>query len=159
MVEAPHPKPVSHRFSTLGPPRCFVSWHKDSISDAATQPDIPRPPCHNLPAPGLRRYVQHLSQVHSILATVRAGLGLAPSQGLPLAQFSGHHPAAAALDPVELLMAWRGDHENPLLPTDFNCEHNGASSMRRRLMPGRNRSTSLWLGPPPRLSLRSDVPT
>lgn len=68
----------------------------------------------------LPRFVQHLSQVHSILALVRAGLGLAivPAAAASL-NFSGVmlrplHLRSSA--PVELLMAWRRDHENPLLP-------------------------------------------
>jgi DNA-binding transcriptional LysR family regulator len=68
----------------------------------------------------LPRFVQHLSQVHSILALVRAGLGLAivPAaaaslnfRGVILRPLQLRSPA-----PVELLMAWRRDHENPLLP-------------------------------------------
>lgn len=71
----------------------------------------------------LPRYVQHLSQIHSILAMVRAGLGLAivPAAAAGL-NFSGVHlrplrlraPVSA---PVELFMVWRRDDENPLLPS------------------------------------------
>jgi DNA-binding transcriptional LysR family regulator len=71
----------------------------------------------------LPRYVQHLSQIHSILAMVRAGLGLAivPAAAAGL-NFSGVQlrplrlgvPDAA---PVELFMVWRRDDENPLLPS------------------------------------------
>ncbi len=72
----------------------------------------------------LPRYVQHLSQVHSILALVRAGLGLAivPNAAATL-HYSGVHlkpldsrsPALA-----ELFMVWRRDNESPLLPVLVN---------------------------------------
>ncbi len=69
----------------------------------------------------LPRYVQHLSQIHSILAMVRAGLGLAivPEAAASL-NFKG-----VALRPlrlrapaqVELFLVWQRAHENPLLPS------------------------------------------
>jgi len=66
----------------------------------------------------LPRYVQHLGQIHSILAMVRAGLGAAivPAAAANL-NFSGvtlkplmlRFPAS-----VELLMVWRRDSDNPM---------------------------------------------
>ena len=69
----------------------------------------------------LPRYVQHLSQIHSILAMVRAGLGLAivPEAAAGL-NFSGVQTRPLLLRmpaPVELFLAWRRDDENPLLPS------------------------------------------
>jgi DNA-binding transcriptional LysR family regulator len=69
----------------------------------------------------LPRYVQHLSQIHSILAMVRAGLGLAivPEaaaslnfRGVKLRPLRLRAPAL-----VELFLVWRREHENPLLPS------------------------------------------
>jgi DNA-binding transcriptional LysR family regulator len=71
----------------------------------------------------LPRYVQYLSQIHSILAMVRAGLGLAivPEAAAGL-NFSGVRLRPLRLRapepaPVELFMVWRRDDENPLLPS------------------------------------------
>jgi DNA-binding transcriptional LysR family regulator len=69
----------------------------------------------------LPRYVQHLSQIHSILAMVRAGLGVA----IVPAAASSFEIATVKLKPlklptktsVELFLVWRRDHENPLLPS------------------------------------------
>jgi len=68
----------------------------------------------------LPRYVQHLSQIHSILALVGAGLGLAM---VPRSAATLHveHVVLRPIRlvparPVELHMAWRRDDENPLLP-------------------------------------------
>jgi DNA-binding transcriptional LysR family regulator len=68
----------------------------------------------------LPRYVQHLSQIHSILAMVRAGLGLAivPEAAAGL-NFSGVQLRPLRLRapaPVELFLVWRRDDRNPLLP-------------------------------------------
>jgi len=67
------------------------------------------------------RFVQYLSQIHSILALVRSGLGLAlvPSAASNL-RFEGvllRHLQSADRDPIELFLAWRQDHDNPLLPS------------------------------------------
>lgn len=67
----------------------------------------------------LPRYVQHISQIHSVLALVRAGLGLAivPSSAASL-NFSGVTLRPLRLAdpaPVELYLAWRRDHANPLI--------------------------------------------
>ncbi len=65
------------------------------------------------------RYVQHLSQVHTILALVRAGLGLAlvpraaeafGLDGVVLRPVEGIDG-----EPVELVTAWRADDHNPAL--------------------------------------------
>ncbi len=67
----------------------------------------------------LPRYVQHLSQIHSILALVRAGLGLAivPEAASNL-NFRGVElrPLRSKAQ-VELYLVWNRDHENPLLPS------------------------------------------
>ncbi|MGK9168877.1 LysR family transcriptional regulator [Inquilinus limosus] len=65
-------------------------------------------------------YVQHLSQIHSILALVRSGLGLSivPEAALQL-QIRGvtlRPLNLAAPRPAELYIAWRQDNDNPLLP-------------------------------------------
>jgi DNA-binding transcriptional LysR family regulator len=69
----------------------------------------------------LPRYVQHLSQIHSILALVRAGLGLAivPEAASNL-NFRGVELRPLRLRSkaqVELYLVWHRDHENPLLPS------------------------------------------
>ncbi|WP_052119983.1 LysR family transcriptional regulator [Inquilinus limosus] len=65
-------------------------------------------------------YVQHLSQIHSILALVRSGLGLSivPEAALQL-QIRGvvlRPLDLAAPRSAELYIAWRQDNDNPLLP-------------------------------------------
>jgi DNA-binding transcriptional LysR family regulator len=71
-------------------------------------------------AEALPRYVQHLTQIHAILALVRAGLGLAivPAAASSL-RFDGVCLRPLALpDPalVELFLVWRRDHGHPLVP-------------------------------------------
>jgi DNA-binding transcriptional LysR family regulator len=68
----------------------------------------------------LPRYVQTLSQIHSILALVRAGLGLAI---VPNAAASLHFEGVRLVPlrirtplPAELFLAWRRDNQNPILP-------------------------------------------
>lgn len=65
-------------------------------------------------------YVQHLSQIHSILALVRSGLGVSIvpeaalhlySRGVVLRPLDLASPRSA-----ELYIAWRQDNDNPLLP-------------------------------------------
>lgn len=67
----------------------------------------------------LPRYVQHLSQIHSILAMVRAGLGLAivpaAAAGLKISDVRLRPLKLRNRVPVELFMVWRRDDENPLL--------------------------------------------
>ncbi len=67
------------------------------------------------------RYEQHVSQIHSVLALVRAGLGVAlvPEaatslryEGIVYRNVTGLAPAR----PVELHLVWREDNDNPILP-------------------------------------------
>ena len=68
----------------------------------------------------LPRYVQHLSQIHSILAMVRAGLGVsivpAAAASFKIADVRLRPLKLRTQAPVELFMVWRRDYENPLLP-------------------------------------------
>lgn len=64
-------------------------------------------------------YTQHVSQVHTVLALVRAGLGIAlvPSTAT-LLRFDGVVLRPVALpdpEPVELHLAWRRANDNPAL--------------------------------------------
>ena len=68
----------------------------------------------------LPRYVQHLGQIHSILAMVRAGLGVsivpAAAANLKIADVKLRPLKLKTPAPVELFMVWRRNDENPLLP-------------------------------------------
>lgn len=68
----------------------------------------------------LPRPVQHLTQVHSILALVRSGLGLAlvpeAARNLHATGVMLRPVAPRAPRPVELFLGWRRDNANPLLP-------------------------------------------
>jgi DNA-binding transcriptional LysR family regulator len=68
----------------------------------------------------LPRYVQHLSQIHSILSLVGTGLGLAlvpqSAATLHVEQVVLRPVRLTPARPVELHMAWRRRDENPLLP-------------------------------------------
>ncbi len=68
----------------------------------------------------LPRYVQHLSQIHSILALVGAGLGLAlvprSAATLHVERVVLRPIRLVPARPVELHMAWRRNDENALLP-------------------------------------------
>jgi DNA-binding transcriptional LysR family regulator len=68
----------------------------------------------------LPRYVQHLSQIHSILAMVRAGLGVAivpaAAASFEIANVRLRPLKLPARTSVELFLVWRREHENPLLP-------------------------------------------
>jgi DNA-binding transcriptional LysR family regulator len=64
------------------------------------------------------RYVQYLSQIHSILALVRAGLGVAiVPQAAGALHFEGvtFRALKEAREPVELLLGWRRDNDNPAI--------------------------------------------
>jgi DNA-binding transcriptional LysR family regulator len=66
------------------------------------------------------RYVQHMSQVHAILALVRAGLGaaLVPAAAVSL-RFDDivlRPIAIRPARPVELFLAWERSNDNPVLP-------------------------------------------
>ena len=72
----------------------------------------------------LPRYVQHIGQIHSMVAFVRAGLGLAlvPEAATNL-RFNGvaMRPITTRIRrPVELFMVWRRDNDSPLLPVLSN---------------------------------------
>ncbi len=78
------------------------------------------------------RYVQHLSQVHSILAMVHAGLGLAivPRAAATL-HYSGVHLKPLESNPpalAELFMVWRRDNDSPFLPVLANIASSLAAS-------------------------------
>ncbi|MEU6942876.1 LysR substrate-binding domain-containing protein, partial [Streptomyces rubiginosohelvolus] len=64
-------------------------------------------------------YVHYLSQVHTILALVRAGLGLAlvprAAETLKLDGVVLRPLAGVEGEPVELVAAWRADDDNPAL--------------------------------------------
>src|SRR5215813_10984622 len=66
------------------------------------------------------RYVQHMSQIHAILALVRAGLGaaLVPAAAASL-RFQGvalRPVETRPARPVELFLAWVRNNDNPALP-------------------------------------------
>ncbi|WP_326812956.1 LysR substrate-binding domain-containing protein [Streptomyces scopuliridis] len=65
------------------------------------------------------RYVHHLSQVHTILALVRAGLGLAlvprAAEALGLDGVVLRPVIGVEGQPVELVLAWRTNDDNPAL--------------------------------------------
>ena len=69
----------------------------------------------------LPRYVHHLSEIHSILAMVRAGLGgfivPAAATSLKIADVTFRPFKLRTQTPVELFMVWRRYHENPLPPS------------------------------------------
>jgi DNA-binding transcriptional LysR family regulator len=69
----------------------------------------------------LPRYVQHISQIHSILAMVRAGLGLsivpAAAANMKIAEVRLRPLKLRTERPVELFLVWQRDDENPLLPS------------------------------------------
>ena len=68
----------------------------------------------------LPRYVQHVGQIHSILAMVRAGLGVsivpAAAANLKIADVRLKPLKLRTPATVELFMVWRREDENPLLP-------------------------------------------
>jgi len=82
------------------------------------------------------RYVQHLSQIHSILAMVCAGLGLAivPEAATNL-NFRGVELRPLHLagpPPVETYLVWRRDDESPLLPPLIEIAAGLASAQARQ---------------------------
>ena len=65
------------------------------------------------------RYVQHVSQIHSILALVSAGIGVAMvPESARMLHFTGSVLRQMKMHPVyaELYLVWRKDNENPVLP-------------------------------------------
>lgn len=113
--------PRSHRFAS-GPPR--------SLEDLAGEPFITFSPVHGryfyeliagmlCRASVSVRYVQHVSQVHSILALVSGGIGISmvPETAAKL-HFEGVE-LREMLDPptfAELRLAWNTENDNPALP-------------------------------------------
>lgn len=76
-------------------------------------------------------YVQHLAQIHSILAMVHSGVGVAlvPEAALNL-HFSGVVLRPVLMQwqrPAELFFVWRGDNDNPLLPVIAGIARNLAA--------------------------------
>ncbi|GAA5051807.1 LysR family transcriptional regulator [Nocardia callitridis] len=65
------------------------------------------------------RYVQHLSQVHTIMALVRAGLGLAlvprAAEAIGLDGVVLRPVRGIDGEPVELVTAWRANDDNPAM--------------------------------------------
>jgi DNA-binding transcriptional LysR family regulator len=87
------------------------------------------------------RYVQHISQIHSILALVRAGLGaaLVPKAAASL-RFEGvaFRPVQTRpARPVELFLAWRRDNDNPALPTFLDMARQSPAVWAERTVNGR----------------------
>jgi DNA-binding transcriptional LysR family regulator len=75
-------------------------------------------------------YVQHISQTHSVVGLVRAGLGVAivPESACNFnVRGVEFRTIADASAHAELYMAWRTDHRNPALRTflDYASEHFG----------------------------------
>ena len=74
------------------------------------------------------RYVQHISQVHSILALVSAGIGiwLVPETARKL-HFEGAVLRELAGPPIfaQLFLVWLSEHHNPALPAfrDLVLQH------------------------------------
>lgn len=77
------------------------------------------------------KYVQHLTQIHTILALVRSGIGMAlvPEaaanlnvKGVVLRSLEQPLPR-----PVELFLVWRKDNDNPLLPVLAGLAREGTS--------------------------------
>ncbi len=117
--------PCSHRFASSPPP---------SLNDVAGEPFITFSPVQGryfyeliagmLSRAGVSvRYVQHVSQVHSILALVSAGLGISivPEtarklhfEGVELRELSGLPTS------TELHLAWHTENSNPALPAFRN---------------------------------------
>jgi len=82
------------------------------------------------------RYVQHLSQIHSILAMVCAGLGVAivPEAAANL-NFRGVELRPLVVPgppPVETYLVWRRDDESPLLPPLIEIAGGLASALARQ---------------------------
>ncbi|QGZ38092.1 DNA-binding transcriptional LysR family regulator [Pseudoduganella flava] len=60
--------------------------------------------------------VEHIGQVHTMLALVRAGIGAALiAEGASRLQFDGIVMRRMATEPVETVCTWRRDNDNPVL--------------------------------------------
>ena len=84
----------------------------------------------------LPRYVQHLSQIHSILAMVCAGLGLAivpeAATNLNFRDVELRPLRLQGPPPVETYLVWRRDDESPLLPSLIEIAGGLASAQARQ---------------------------
>ncbi len=70
--------------------------------------------------------VEHIGQVHTMLALVRAGVGAALiAEGASRLKFDGIVMRRMATEPVEMVCAWRRDNDNPVL-----------ALFRQRVLPG-----------------------
>lgn len=70
--------------------------------------------------------VEHIGQVHTMLALVRAGVGAALiAEGASRLKFDGIVMRRMATEPVEMVCTWRRDNDNPVL-----------ALFRRRILPG-----------------------
>ncbi|QIZ37617.1 LysR family transcriptional regulator [Saccharopolyspora sp. ASAGF58] len=89
------------------------------------------------------RYVHHLSQVHTILALVRAGLGLAlvpqAATALGLDGVVLRPVEGIAGEPVELVAVWRANDENPALHAVRDIVIAATSDERRERPPDGDR--------------------
>lgn len=82
-------------------------------------------------------YVQHISQTHSVVGLVRAGLGVAlvPESACNFNVRGVHFRRVMDADAcAELYMAWRPDHRNPALHTflQYAAEHFGNIHIQTR---------------------------
>jgi DNA-binding transcriptional LysR family regulator len=60
--------------------------------------------------------VEHIGQVHTMLALVRAGVGAALiAEGAARLKFDGIAMRRMETEPVQMICAWRRDNENPVL--------------------------------------------
>lgn len=60
--------------------------------------------------------VEHIGQVHTMLALVRAGIGVALiAEGAARLKFDGIVMRPMATEPVQMVCTWRRDNENPVL--------------------------------------------
>jgi DNA-binding transcriptional LysR family regulator len=70
--------------------------------------------------------VEHIGQVHTMLALVRAGVGAALiAEGASRLKFDGIVMRRLATEPVEMVCTWRRDNDNPVL-----------SLFKQRILPG-----------------------
>lgn len=70
--------------------------------------------------------VEHIGQVHTMLALVRAGVGAALiAEGASRLKFDGIVMRRLATEPVEMVCTWRRDNDNPVL-----------ALFRQRILPG-----------------------
>ena len=74
--------------------------------------------------------VEHIGQVHTMLALVRAGVGAALiAEGASRLKFDGIVMRRLATEPVEMVCTWRRDNDNPVL-----------ALFKQRILPGFDRT-------------------